>query len=280
MRPEKPWERARRTNHGETNDPDVRQASGAAASPSQVPLAEPVTRGTGDPYANAYATSNYDGYGAGYGSNGGYGGGYGGYGGYGGGYGGYGGGYGGYGGGYGGYGGGYGGYGGGYGGYGGMQGGGYNGMYGRGPYGFGNAAPGPSYGYGSPPGGSSGPGDGPPGNSQGPSGPAGMYHSAMRTLHSVVNFFGRIAYLVDQNTIALHMFIEALLNLLDRAGWLYGEMARFVLRILGFQPKDRKGGAGTRNGDQRPDAGTRSQPLGGSQGSWNVVWDSTPSRGQ
>jgi len=278
MRPEKPWERARRTSQGDTNDQDVRQTSGAAASTSQAPMPEPFWRGMDDPNANAYATGSYGGYGGGYGGVG-YGSSYGGYGGFGGG--GYGSNYGGYGGMQGG---GYGGYGGmqggGYGGYGGMQGGAYGGMYGRGTYGFGSAGNGPGYGYGSAPGGLPGPGDGPAGNPERPSGPAGMYQSAMRTLHSVVSFFGRISYLVDQNTIALHMFIEALLNLLDRAGWLYGELARLVLRILGFKPKERKKADDARDDGQGPPVGSQSQPSGATQGTWNEVWHSPPLRKQ
>lgn len=108
----------------------------------------------------------------------------------------------------------------------------------------------------------------------------------------VVHFFGRLSFLVDENAHAVHFFISALLQLLDRCGggkargcnwncWrrtlrccrkaccrmlcsclpallllmppcpalrphfcrfgsLYGELARFVLRLLGFKPKDKK----------------------------------------
>jgi hypothetical protein len=35
---------------------------------------------------------------------------------------------------------------------------------------------------------------------------------------------------------AVHFFITALLQLFDRAGCLYAELARFVLRLLGFNP--------------------------------------------
>jgi hypothetical protein len=37
-------------------------------------------------------------------------------------------------------------------------------------------------------------------------------------------------------TQAVHFFITALLQLFDRAGCLYAELARFVLRLLGFNP--------------------------------------------
>lgn len=122
----------------------------------------------------------------------------------------------------------------------------------------------------------------------------------------VVHFFGRLSFLVDENAHAVHFFISALLQLLDRCGgagagagaraaiapagqvarfvtgthttalvlsvgsqstaWhcfvrlstallrlcplapcrfgsLYGELARFVLRLLGFKPKDKKAAA-------------------------------------
>ncbi|KAI7996940.1 Peroxisomal membrane protein 13 [Camellia lanceoleosa] len=59
-------------------------------------------------------------------------------------------------------------------------------------------------------------------------------------LEGVVTFFGRVAILIDQNTQAFHMFITALLQLLDRSGLLYGELARFVLRLLGIRTKPKK----------------------------------------
>jgi len=42
---------------------------------------------------------------------------------------------------------------------------------------------------------------------------------------------------VDENAHAMHFFITALLGLLDRFGHLYGELARFVLRLLGYRRK-------------------------------------------
>ncbi len=38
----------------------------------------------------------------------------------------------------------------------------------------------------------------------------------LRGLHGVVTFFSRISFLVDENTHAVHFFISALLQLLDR----------------------------------------------------------------
>ncbi|XP_049386470.1 peroxisomal membrane protein 13-like [Solanum stenotomum] len=46
--------------------------------------------------------------------------------------------------------------------------------------------------------------------------------------------------LIDQNTQAFHMFMSALLQLFDRSGLLYGELARFVLRLLGVKTKANK----------------------------------------
>ena len=58
----------------------------------------------------------------------------------------------------------------------------------------------------------------------------------MHSLSNVVGFAGKIAWLVDENSQALHFFMTALLGLLDRGGLLYGELARFVLRLLGYKP--------------------------------------------
>ena len=179
---------------------------------------------------------------------------YGGGGGYGGDFGGYGTGYGsGYGTGYGGYGSGYGGmssyggygssmygggggvygsrYGSGYGGYGGMYGGGYGGgMYG---------------GYGGYGGGMYG------GGMYGPTGPMSFdpnepvnpamsaWTKIMRTLSDVVHFFGKISFLVDENTQALHFFVGSLLGMLDRGHVLYKEMSRIVLKTLGYPVPER-----------------------------------------
>jgi len=62
-------------------------------------------------------------------------------------------------------------------------------------------------------------------------------------MHGVVNFFGRISFLVEQNTQASYFFMTAMLQLFDRSGMLYGELARFVLRLLGVRRKPKKGGS-------------------------------------
>uniref|UniRef100_A0A453BMS9 Uncharacterized protein n=1 Tax=Aegilops tauschii subsp. strangulata TaxID=200361 RepID=A0A453BMS9_AEGTS len=60
-------------------------------------------------------------------------------------------------------------------------------------------------------------------------------------MHGAVSFFGRVAFLVEQNTQAFYLFITAMLQLFDRSGMLYGELARFVLRLLGVRTKSKKG---------------------------------------
>lgn len=142
------------------------------------------------------------------------------------------------------YGGGYGGSFGGYGGsaYGGGMGGGYGG-YGGGMYGsgfgggmYGNRFGGMGGGYG----GGMLPGQPgfDPNNAPGP--PPSAWQRAMMSLSSVVGFAGKIAWLVDENSQALHFFMTALLGLLDRGGVLYGELARFVLRLLGYKLPEKK----------------------------------------
>ncbi|XP_010551992.1 PREDICTED: peroxisomal membrane protein 13-like [Tarenaya hassleriana] len=164
---------------------------------------------------------------------------------------------------------------GGYGGYGssygsGMYGGGYGGLYGSssvyggGMYnsGFGGSMGG--YGMGMGPYGSQDPNN-PFGE---PPSPPGFWISFLRVMQGVVNFFGRVAMLIDQNTQAFHMFMSALLQLFDRGGLLYGELARFVLRILGVKTKPRKmhGPNGNQNHPEGPKADAA--PSGG----WDNVW--------
>jgi peroxin-13 len=60
----------------------------------------------------------------------------------------------------------------------------------------------------------------------------------MAGVGGIMHFFGRLSFLVDENAHAVHFFVTALLQLLDRFGSLYGELARFVLRLLGFRPKE------------------------------------------
>ncbi|KAF5741336.1 peroxisomal membrane protein 13-like [Tripterygium wilfordii] len=120
------------------------------------------------------------------------------------------------------------------GGYGGMYGG--SGMYGGGMYGGGLGGQMGGYGMG-------GMGMGPygeqdPNNPFGaPPSPPGFWISFLRMMQGVVTVFGRISMLIDQNAQAFHMFMSALLQLFDRSGVLYGELARFVLRLLGIRTK-------------------------------------------
>ena len=59
------------------------------------------------------------------------------------------------------------------------------------------------------------------------------------TFASLMALVGRITYVVDSNAAALHYFIGALLQLLERFGSMYSEVARFVLGIV-----FRRGGKG------------------------------------
>ncbi|TVU44724.1 hypothetical protein EJB05_04176 [Eragrostis curvula] len=152
------------------------------------------------------------------------------------------------------------------GGYGGLYGG--SGMYGGSMY---NSGMGGSYGgYGM---GMSPYNQGP--NSFGPPAPPpGFWMSFLRVMHGVVNFCGRVSFLISQNTQAFHMFITAFLQLCDRGGMLYGELARFVLRLLGIKTKPKKGAiqhAGSSSleghGQQFADA-----PKANNS-SWDNVWN-------
>ncbi|KAF5930694.1 hypothetical protein HYC85_031567 [Camellia sinensis] len=150
-----------------------------------------------------------------------------------------------------------------------------SGMYGGGMYngGFG----GPMGGYGMGMGGPNGNQD--PNNPFGaPPSPPGFWISFLRVLEGVVTFFGRVAILIDQNTQAFHMFITALLQLLDRSGLLYGELARFVLRLLGIRTKPKKvqppgsnlaPGSHNPHGNQNYIEGPKAAPSGGA---WDGVW--------
>ncbi|KAK9837121.1 hypothetical protein WJX81_004381 [Elliptochloris bilobata] len=140
--------------------------------------------------------------------------------------------------------------------YGGTYGGGYGSTYGGSAYG-GSAYGGTmgAYGgggmYGQPGGGMYGqPGGGmygamtpyggmgpgaPYGGPEGPLAPPSAWQAMLHTIGGVVHFFGRLSFLVDENAHAVHFFVHALLQLLDRAGSLYGELARFILRLLGYK---------------------------------------------
>ncbi|ONK65158.1 uncharacterized protein A4U43_C07F34290 [Asparagus officinalis] len=160
-------------------------------------------------------------------------------------------------------------YGGGYGG--GLYGG--SGMYGGGMYnsGFGGQMGGYGMGMGGP---------GPYGNQDpndpfgAPPSPPGFWMSFLRVMHGVVNFFGRISVLIDQNTQAFHMFMSALLQLFDRSGMLYGELARFVFRLLGIRTKSRRNPQRAPGELPGPD-GQAQQYIEGPKapsGSWDNVW--------
>ncbi|KAA8550502.1 hypothetical protein F0562_002186 [Nyssa sinensis] len=176
----------------------------------------------------------------------------------------------------------YGGFGGSYGGglYGNnMYRGGYSGLYGSGMYGGGmynGGFGGPMGSYGM---GMGGPyGDQDPNNPFGaPSSPPGFWVSFLRVMQGVVTFFGRVAMLIDQNTQAFHMFMSALLQLFDRSGLLYGELARFVFRLLGIRTKPKKvhppgpdglPGPHYPHGSQNHNEGPKVAPSG----AWDSVW--------
>ncbi|XP_041998738.1 peroxisomal membrane protein 13-like isoform X2 [Salvia splendens] len=158
--------------------------------------------------------------------------------------------------------------------------GGYSGLYGGGSmYGggmYGGGLGGPMGGYGMGMGGPYGEQD--PNNPYGPpSQPPGFWISLMRVMSGVVNFFGRVAILIDQNTQAFHMFMSALLQLFDRSGMLYGELARFVLRMLGVRTKSKRvhppgaeslPGPHNMPGNQNYIEGPKAAPSGG----WDSVW--------
>lgn len=65
--------------------------------------------------------------------------------------------------------------------------------------------------------------------------PRTKWQMTLDSLHGLMTFFGRISMLMDENAHAVHFFITALLQLLDRASYLWGEIARFVLRLLGYK---------------------------------------------
>ncbi|KAF6162251.1 hypothetical protein GIB67_008380 [Kingdonia uniflora] len=297
--PPKPWERAgsssgpapfRPPSAGTTSD--VVEASGTAKPGEIVSSAERTAPVNGTalsrpvparPWEQNYG-STYGGAAAGYGSgvnnyNSGYGSGM------------YGSSYGGVGGSYGGMGGSYGGLGGSYGGgmygnsmyrggYGGLSGG--SGMYGGGMYNGGIGGPMGGYGMGV---GGGQYGEQDPNNPYGaPPSPPGFWTSFLRVMQGVVTIFGRISILIDQNTQALHIFMSALLQLFDRSGLLYGELARFVLRLLGIKTKPRKVQPGGPDGQHGPHITHGGQnyiegPKAAPNGSWDNVWGNDPTKG-
>ncbi|KAH8933997.1 hypothetical protein BDL97_18G060400 [Sphagnum fallax] len=156
-----------------------------------------------------------------------------------------------------------------YGGYGGM---GYSGMsggyggYGGGAFGgMGGAGSMTPYGYG-------GPGDPNDPNAGRPPGPPNLWQTMLHALNSFLNFFGRLSILVDENTHAFHFFITALLQLCDRAGVLYGELARFVLRLLGVRSKARTKLASPPVTPSLPGTPALPSNMGDARNNWDSVW--------
>ncbi|CAN1781330.1 Peroxisomal membrane protein 13 [Linum perenne] len=120
---------------------------------------------------------------------------------------------------------------------GGMNTGSYGGLYGGG---MNTGAYGGYGGYGNTMGGGYGMGGyGPPNPDDVPT-PPSVWISFLRAMGGIVQFFGRVAMLIDQNTQSFHMFMTALLQFFDHSGMLYGELARFVLRVLGVKTKPKK----------------------------------------
>ena len=126
-------------------------------------------------------------------------------------------------------------------------------------------------------GGMMGPGMGPMGgpmDPHGPTPPPTAWQRILKSLSGVVMFAGKMSWLVDENAQAMHFFMTAMLQLLDRAGLLYGELARFVLRLLGYKvpprpkwlpgmgPPGAMGPGGMQPGGMQPGMG------GGMEGAW------------
>ncbi|KAJ4886017.1 putative peroxisomal membrane protein 13-like [Raphanus sativus] len=117
-----------------------------------------------------------------------------------------------------------------------------------------------------------------------PPSPPGFWISFLRVLQGAVNFFGRVAMLIDQNTQAFHMLMSALLQLCDRGGMLYGELARFVLRLLGVKTKPGMMQQQTQGANGLPlphqphgnqncvVEGAKPAAPGGDGGGWDSVW--------
>ncbi|KAF4355969.1 hypothetical protein CsatB_013116 [Cannabis sativa] len=119
-----------------------------------------------------------------------------------------------------------------------------------------------------------------------PSSPPGFWMSVLRVMQGVVGFFGRISILIDQNTQAFHLFMTAFLQLFERSGMLYGELARFVFRILGIKVKSRKvhqlgpdgrplqlpGPPGHQNQFQNQNQNYIEGPKASAPGAWDNVW--------
>ncbi|XP_057456317.1 peroxisomal membrane protein 13-like [Lotus japonicus] len=156
-----------------------------------------------------------------------------------------------------------------------------SGMYGGGMYNSGFGGPmGGGYGVGGAPFGAED-----PNNPYGaPSSPPGFWISFLHVMQGVVNFFGRISTLIDQNAQAFHMFMTALLQLFDRSGVLYGELARFVLRLLGIRAKPKKINPPGPNGLplSAPHNSSVGNYIGGTKaapsGPWDNLWENDTSK--
>lgn len=57
-----------------------------------------------------------------------------------------------------------------------------------------------------------------PNDPHGPPQPPSAWQAMLHAVSGVVHFFGRLSFLVDENAHAVHFFISALLQLLDRCG--------------------------------------------------------------
>jgi len=62
--------------------------------------------------------------------------------------------------------------------------------------------------------------------------PPTAWQAALVALGGVAHSLGRLSFMVDENAHAVHFLVSSLLQLLDRAGSLYGLVARFVLRVI------------------------------------------------
>lgn len=103
------------------------------------------------------------------------------------------------------------------------------GMYGGGMYGN-NMYGGGMYGGGMMGGGMYGQ-QGPFDPNNPPPAPPTAWQTLLAGINGIMQFFGRLSFLVDENAHAVHFFISALLQLLDRAGSLYAEV-RCRVRLL------------------------------------------------
>lgn len=158
---------------------------------------------------------------------------------------------------------------------GGMGGGLYGGMggMGGGMYGAGGGM------YGMQPG-MGGPMNGPYDPNQPPPAPPTAWQTMLAGINGIMMFFGRLSFLVDENAHAVHFFISALLQLLDRAGSLYAEVARFVLRILFRRRAPKKvaaaaGGPPAQPGLPAPPRPGLPMPMPGGlppAGNWDGLW--------